>query len=361
MSQLKKNKIKVIFVLPTLSPGGAERVMSFVAQNLNKEEFNTSLWVTGKPGEKDYHIKGIDCKYFKKSRVLKSIFPLINQLRLEKPDIVISSIAHLNKTMGLISKLFPKIKFVGREANVLSVLKEFRTKKSSNNGLFRFSYLSLDKILCTSKDMLDDFKKVYGFPEQKLALINNPISNQFEGKKESRKKGGPVQFVTVGSMKRQKGHERILNALSKLDFDFNYTMVGDGAERENILALAKDLNLDKKITHVSYTKRVHEYLANSDLFLQGAFVEGFPNCLLESCAVGLPIVAFNAVGGLNEIVEEGLNGYIANSEQEFVSLIQKSVNEKTWNYKEIAKNAHNKYGTEKILGKYESLLKSLVS
>ncbi len=361
MKPLKKNRIKVAFVLPTLSPGGAERVMSFVAQNLNKEEFQTSLWITGKPSENDYQIKEIDLIYFEKPRVLKSVGALMAQLRKEKPDIVISSIAHLNKLMGLISRFFPRIKFVGREANVLSVLKEFRTKKSSGHGLFRFSYLSLDKILCTSMDMLDDFKTVYGFPEQKLALINNPISHQFEGKKEAQKHTGPIRFVTVGSMKKQKGHERILKALSKLDFEFTYTMVGNGSEREKIHALAKELKIDHNINHIPYTKKVDEYLSESDLFLQGAYVEGFPNCLLESSAVGLPIVAFNAVGGLNEIVQEGFNGYIANSEKEFVELVTKSVHEKEWDYKEIAKNTQDKYGTEKILSKYESLLKSLVN
>ncbi|RDY57593.1 glycosyltransferase [Flagellimonas nanhaiensis] len=358
---MRNNKVNVVFILPSLNPGGAERVMSFVAQNLDKQEFNTSLWVISKPFENDYPIKDIEVKYFGKSRVLKSVFPLIKNIILEKPDIIISSIGHLNQMMGLISILFPKTKFIGREANVLSVLSQFHTKKSYGHRLFRFSYLSLDKILCTSKDMVNDFKQVYGFPDDKLALINNPISHKFNGQKITKNDCVPIQFITVGSLKKQKGHERILKALSKLNFDFNYTMIGDGNERKKIMALVKELKLDNKITHIPYTKKVDEHLSSSDLFLQGAYVEGFPNCLLESAATGLPIVAFNAVGGLNEIVEVGKNGYIAQNENEFVSLVHKSIFEKNWDYQEISRNTHKKYGAEKILNKYETLFKTMVN
>lgn len=353
-------KIKVAFILPNLSPGGAERVMSFVAQNINKDDFCAVLWVISKPTDKDYKIEGIELKYLHKTRVLKSIFILIKNLRQYKPDIVISSISHLNMMMGFISFLFPRIKFIGREANVLSVLKSLHGKKTRSNFWFKVSYLALDKILCTSKDMMEDFIKVYRFPVDKLEIINNPISRGFENKLVNSKEGGMVQFITVGSLKRQKGHIRILSALSKLDIDFTYSIIGDGVERANILSEISKLGLEKKVKHIQYSNEVQIHLSESSLFLQGAYVEGFPNCLLESAAIGLPIVAFNAPGGLNEIVKNGFNGYIANSETEFVAFIHKSLGENVWKHEEIAKYTRTKYGSEAILKKYENLLKNIV-
>lgn len=357
----QKNKVKVVFILPSLSPGGAERVMSFVAQQLNKEEYDVSLWVISKPTKKDYKIDGIELIFFNKSRVLKSVYPLIKNLRAHKPKIVVSSIAHLNMMMGFISFLFPKIKFVGREANVLSVLDSFHNRKTRNKPWFRIAYLALDKILCTSNDMINDFKKVYRFPDKKLALINNPISETFENLTISpNKKKHPIQFITVGSLKKQKGHKRIISALSKLEMDFKYFIIGDGTEKDQIYMEIKENGLENKVIHIPFTNNVQNYLFESTLFLQGAYVEGFPNCLLESAAIGLPIVAFNAPGGLNEIVEEGFNGYIANNEAQFLELIRMSVNKKNWDHNAISKQTQFKYGSKTIVKKYENLLKSLI-
>ena len=79
------------------------------------------------------------------------------------------------------------------------------------------------------------------------------------------------------------------------------------------MELVNKLDLSSKITHVPFTDKVPEYLKESDIFLQGSFVEGFPNALLESCAVGTPVIAFNALGGIDEIIQDGVNGFMVDN------------------------------------------------
>ena len=55
-----KRKHKVLFVLPTLMAGGAERVMSFVAQNLNKDLFETTLLVIGHKKQSSYSLENLN-------------------------------------------------------------------------------------------------------------------------------------------------------------------------------------------------------------------------------------------------------------------------------------------------------------
>jgi glycosyltransferase involved in cell wall biosynthesis len=88
------------------------------------------------------------------------------------------------------------------------------------------------------------------------------------------------------------------------------------------------------------------------MFLQGSYVEGFPNALLESCVVGTPVIAFNAPGGTKEIVENGINGFLVYDEGEF---IEKLKGNRVWSPKEIRESVYRKFNKDKILMQYEQL------
>lgn len=158
-------------------------------------------------------------------------------------------------------------------------------------------------------------------------------------------------------MVSQKGHMRILEILKDLDRDFVYTIVGDGAERKNILRFIKEYGLSNKIKHIPFTKNVEEFLSNSDLMLSGSYVEGFPNVFLESCAVGTPILAFAAPGGINEIILNGKNGYVVSNKKDFSKkLLNFKVSD--WNSEEIRESVTSRYSEKIILSEYENLFRT---
>jgi hypothetical protein len=88
-------KTKVLFILPTLTAGGAERVISFVAQNIDNSIFESTLLVTGYRKDAAYDIKGIQVKFLEKSRVFTAIPNIFLFLLKHKPHYVLSSIGHL--------------------------------------------------------------------------------------------------------------------------------------------------------------------------------------------------------------------------------------------------------------------------
>lgn len=352
-----ENRIKVIFVIPSLRPGGAERVMSYIAQNLNKQLFDVTLLVIGYSKKASYDITGINLVFLNKPRVLVAFWAIFKHLHKSNPAIVISAITHVNTLMGIQSLWFKKIKFVGREVNVLSVLnnvqKSSRKYPFSISRLTERSYKSLDIILCQSQDMANDMVTNFNAPKDKIRIINNPISDLFEPKEKQADNKVP-RFITVGSLVMRKGHDRLLHALSKVEGPFEYYIVGDGANAEEVFDLAKTLNLTDKIKHIPFTKNVSKYLKESDVFLQGSYVEGFPNALLESCAVGTPVLAFDALGGINEIVEEGINGFVAKDEADFLLKLD-LITKRKWDPKVVSESVIKKYNKEKILNNYENL------
>ncbi|MBU3024411.1 glycosyltransferase [Zobellia galactanivorans] len=351
---MKKDKIKVILVIPNLMPGGAERIMAFLSKNLSTKHFDTKLLVLGPQSSTAYDINGVNVSFLNKTRVLTSLPNLYIYIKKSKPDIVMSSIDHLNVTMGTLSVLFPKTIFIGRQASISQVSSNFHSKKT--NKLFtvlrKWALNNFDYLVCQSYDMYLDSKRHYGIKEEKLTIIHNPITENF-GVKKNRviKPKETIKFITVGRLDKIKGHLRLLNILSKIKYPYNYTIIGDGPQKKLILDTIKSLKLLKKVKFVDFTDRVQDYLMDSDYFLQGSYTEGFPNALLESCVVGTPVIAFEAPGGTREIIESGRNGFIASNEDEFLHYL---LNLKPFDANTVSKTVYKKFDKNIVLNQYET-------
>lgn len=350
---MKSNKIKIIFVLPNLLPGGAERVFSYIAQQIDSNKFNVTLLIIGYSKDASYEVKNIGLVFLEKARVKDGVPALFKYIRKNKPDILVSAIGHLNTVTAYMSFFFPKTKFIAREVTVLSLDEAFFKTKGFSPLAFignrRFNYF--DKIICQSQDMLDDIRKSYNIKENKLVVINNPITDSFKVKTNQRR-NTPVQYITVGRLSKEKGYERILKILSRLDFPFHYTIIGNGTEKNHILSLVDDYSLTDKVTHIDFTKDVSIYLSNSDLFLQGSYFEGFPNCLIESCAVGTPVIAFKAPGGTKEIIEQGINGFLVETEEAY---LEKLMAFREWDPFQVRESVFKKFNKDLIVQQYEDL------
>lgn len=359
-----ENKVKVFFIIPTLFAGGAERVMSFVSQNLDKDKFDVTLIVIGFKKDSKYKISEIPVEFLNKHRVFHSLFKLINILGKQKPQVVISAISHLNSFMGFISILFPKIKFIGRHTIVGVTDEKFKIENKKQRSFkkrigqqFSYGVKLLDIILCQSKDMYDEMILNRDVPEHKLKTINNPITDNFELKSVTKENRVVTNFITVARISKNKGHKRIISALSKLNYPFHYTIIGDGMEKNNLFKQINELGLQNKITHIPFTTEVSKYLSNNDFFLMGSYSEGLPNSLIESCSVGTPVIAFKAPGGLNEIIEEGINGFLVDNEIEF---LEKLNGTREWNPEEIRKSVYKKYNKNKIISDYEKMIMEIL-
>jgi glycosyltransferase involved in cell wall biosynthesis len=360
---MRTKKINIIFVIPSLVAGGAERILSFVAENLDKDKFETTLLVAGYKKDTVYQLDNLNIVYFNKPRVLKAFFSIFSYLRKNKPDIVVSSIVHLNVLMAFMSPFFRNTKFVAREANVLSVLKKYNPSSSIffSKRFITLAYKLVDIIICQSKDMQLDMLNYFKIPEKKTVLINNPITNIFELKSHLRDKQNPIKFITIGRLSKEKGHIRIIEALSQVNFPYKYTIIGNGIEKDNIFDTIEKKGLTDKVEYIKFTKEVDKYLAESDLFLQGSYVEGFPNVLIESCVVGTPILAFNAPGGLDEIIDIGINGYIAETSEDYINYLNAINKNYPFKPETVSYVVKERFNKDKIISKYESLFLNLVN
>lgn len=358
-----KEKIKILFILPSLKAGGAERVITTIGGKFDKSKFDCTLIVGGYEEDSVYDTSSFKTIFLNKSRILKGIPALYTYIKKKQPDIVLGSISHVNQVLAMFSILLPKVIFVGREASVLSIMNKFSTVKRRFNPFKYFfgNYFKyLDAIICQSEDMMEDMKNIFNVNQKTIHVINNPISRSFK-LEDGHKFRKTKKLITVGRLSKEKGHSRILEILSRIDFAFEYTIIGDGPEKDYIFNQAKSLGIADNIIHIPYTNDVDKYLLQSDAFLQGSYVEGFPNALLESSVAGLPSIAFNAPGGTKEIIEEGVNGFIVVNDSEFIQKMNTALFEIKWNQKIIQKTVLDKFNLEKIVFQYARLFTKLIS
>ncbi len=356
-------KQKIVFILPSLKAGGAERVLSFLSCSLNKELFSPQLLVIGFEKDSAYAYPEDVTLFLNKKRSRQAFFDIIIFLIKHKPNIAMSSIGQLNILLGVLGFFFNKTKFVGRIASVTSVRSSYANKRSNwfLGKLNSIAHKNLDRIICQSEDMSKDLQVNLKISEKRITLINNPITSipkQIKTTAHNRKK---VQFITVGRLTEVKGHERLLHHLSKINaYEFEYTIVGSGHLEEQLKGLVNELELHNKINFISYSSNVYELLVQHDIFLQGSFVEGFPNAALESCVVGVPVLAYNVPGGTKEIVKSGLNGFLVNTEEEFQDILNNPNLLMDIDAQKISKDTKERFSAEKILKQYEAVFLELI-
>jgi glycosyltransferase involved in cell wall biosynthesis len=356
-------KTKILFVLPSLKAGGAERVVSFLAKNLDPNVFEIKIAVVGFKKDSVYNIDNLDVTFFNQNRLFNGVYPLYKLIKNKKPDLVFGTIRHVNILLGFYNLIFRNVRFIVREASVMTTMLKFSNPKQQiPNFLLKFLYNKLDAIVCQSNDIKKDLKHELGIKESKLITINNPIT-QIEHLSISKTECSDlINFITIGRLSEEKGHERILKGLAKVkNYSYLYTIIGSGPLELKIKDLANELGILDKIKFIAHTSKVLDFLSKSDYFIQGSYVEGFPNAVLESCSVGTPVLAFNCPGGTKEIIEDGINGVLSVSEDDFAKTLQ-SLNEiPVFKRAIIQASVLTKFSSQKIIKEYENLFLSILA
>ncbi len=176
----------------------------------------------------------------------------------------------------------------------------------------RFAAKWADKIICVSEN---DRKLAldYGVAtEEQLITIHNgmPIINgTFNDKKGKEDKA--VEFIMVARFSEQKDHQLLLTAIRHTNSQNNYvlSLVGDGELLESTRTLCLDMTIEDKIRFLGPRQDVPELLTGADAFVLTSNWEGLPRRIIEAMRAGLPVVASD-VGGINELVEEGVTGFL---------------------------------------------------
>lgn len=359
---------KIIFIIPHLGKGGAERFFSILLNNLDREKFDiTLLLIYGLEGEYLQELnKDIRIETLNKSKLRYCFFELWKYLRNINPDIVVSTIGSLNIIIScLIPFLSKKIKFIARESNIISLLPCTKFEKFG----YKYMFNNFFKIIAQSEDMKKDLIKHTNVSEKKIIVINNAIDNKIINKflnKNEVKKSKKIRLINIGRLTAQKGQDMLIEIFSKIikkNKEIELLILGSGPKEGELKKKVKELELEKEIHFLGFQNNPYSYMKSSDIYVATSRYEGFPNILLEANYCGLPIISFECKGGINEIIENGINGYTIKCFDllEFSEKLNYMIEDKSIFDKEFLRNnIVNKYSIKKIVKEYEKLFENIL-
>ena len=355
-------KISILFILPDLETGGAERIVTTIANHLPRSTFEPKILLLRKEGGYLEILKeDVEIIDIKTPRIRHSLKPILKEIRNRKPDIVFSGFGEVNAYLALFIKFFPKIKFIARETNVVSK----HVTRREIRFFYKF-YNNYDRIICQSDDMQNDLIENFKNKKEKLVKINNPVDFEFINEKlaiSEKPESFKADFknvVAIGNLSSRKGFDNLLKVFSHLKNEkILLHILGDGRDKELLHQMKNDLGLENVIFH-GQQKNPYQFLKFADLFVLSSRYEGFPNVLLEAGACGTYSLANNCPGGITEIIQEKINGEISNIEnhEDFAEKL-KSILMENHEKEQIINSIKSRFSKEIILKKYMELFKNL--
>ena len=167
-------------------------------------------------------------------------------------------------------------------------------------------------VVAVSDDIAHRMKDLFPAMAEKVVMIPNgvdpaPTRNESGDDVEN----GIVRLVMVGSLVRGKSVQTALHALAHLPEEFLLTVVGDGPEKEALIALVANLGIGERVRFIGRVppEQVPGWLAKADVLVMTSRSEGRPNAVLEAMAAGLPVVGSD-IPGIRELVTSEVNGML---------------------------------------------------
>jgi glycosyltransferase involved in cell wall biosynthesis len=296
-------KISLLIILPSLAGGGAEKVTISFIENLNPNFFDYKLIVINGIGPLKININKQQIINLNGNRFRNSFIEIIKKIKSLKPDIILSTFPHITLPLLLAKNIFfPKVLIIAREPNMVSPSLSNSSLSIILKSFYKVLMPSANRVIVNSKAMYDDLshRKIN---TNKLTLLHNPVDhiNIRKVNNFSRYPGKGLRLVAMGRLVYQKGFDRIIPILKEVN-NAHLTILGEGPDYSKLLKMTHNHFVKNKINFQGYVDDANAYIAAADYFILPSRWEGLPNAALESLALGTPVISFEEVVGLLDII-----------------------------------------------------------
>lgn len=323
---------KILFLIHDLGPGGAEKVLVNLVNNLNPKKYDiTVIALFGGGVNEQYlkphiHYRTVFRRSFPgNSKVMKLFSPkqLHRMFIKEKYDIEISYLEGPSARIisGCENEKTKLISWIHVEQHTTeTACQSFRSYEEAND-----CYQKFDKTVCVSESVKEDYLSIFPTIKEVIVLYNtNETDRILELKDEPVEDGifreGEIRLCGVGKVMPIKGFDklaRIHKRLLKDGYPVHTYVLGEGAERENIERYIESNGFMDSFTFLGYQTNPYKYVSKCDLFVCTSVAEGFSTAATEALIVGTPVVT-TPVAGMREMLGDNEYGVIAEMSEESV-------------------------------------------
>lgn len=304
--------MKILFYTNDLVAGGAERVMSILANNMVRMGHQVTFLLVSPKKQHDIfypldnRIQIIGHTHSVRLVNLRASKQLIDILRAEYKSIVPDVVFCFFSFMAL----YMKLATVGLRAKIIYSL---RTDPYSISRKLRYydklSAFFSSKMVCQSEVVKQYYPAII---QKKVTVIMNPL--EMDKLPTNNKPNSEKEIVAVGRLIPSKNYDMLLDAFSMVAdtiVDYNLKIFGEGIMRKHLEEKVRLLHLTGRVFFMGNDPNVLKSIANSSLFVMCSEYEGLPNALIEALCLGLPCISTDySPGGIHEIITDQENGVI---------------------------------------------------
>lgn len=367
--------IKILFFIPDLTGGGAEKVLCNLVNNMDQSRFDITVQTVNEYDSKQFlssgiHYKAINhCKSKFGKKLMNYWYRFCTEFKLTYPFYIKNDydieVAYLEcgatKVMAAsTNKRAKKIAWVHCD-----VKKKGLT--AQKNGKY---YKKFDRIICVSKASRVSFEEVFQ-DYTKVDVLYNVIDETdlyqklHEGKIDN---WDPDIFhmLTVGRLCYEKGCDRLLTVCGMLKengYKFKMHLLGDGSEKEKLISEAKSLHLSEYIEFEGFHANPYPFMQRADLIVIPSRTEALSTVAIESLILGKAVIT-TPCSGMKELFGDSEYGIIIEDSIESLYLNIKRVLDVPGlltSYSEAAKIRGYTFRKEETVRSTEYMFESLLN
>ena len=322
-------KRKILFFVPTLNRGGAERVISTLA-NYFSDKFDVTI-ITLSSDVPQYDIsakyKSLNANAYE-GGFMKIINIFIRFIRIrriikkEQPSAVISFMESANIPVILATRI---LKWKG--SLIISVRNNPLKFPWYYRLLIKILYRFPGRVVAPSLGIKKDLERII-YSHKGIDFIPNPINvKKIKSLSQMRISDIPnlpeKYILAVGRLAYQKGFDRLISIFSKIpNKDLSLVIIGEGDLRSDLNHLIRCSNLENRVIMPGLTENPFPIYKSAICLALTSRYEGWPNVINEAIASGCPVVSYDCKYGPSEILNNN-NGLLVpeGNEEEFISSI----------------------------------------
>lgn len=298
---------KILFVNASLTGGGSERVMTYLANKASESSQVVMVLVRNKKRtyvtDERVKVLQLDNNCSKMRLFFKRIRDIREIILVEKPDTMIAFMEDVS--------FFAITASLGIDVRRILSIRNDPNRKDKRH-FYWLSRLYNNRVADYTVFQTEQARACYPAKiQRKSGVIPNPISEMIPEKYSGDRK---KRIVAVGRLVPQKRFDMLIEVFKTfIETKKGYTLdiFGEGPERERLENLASSLNIRDSISFKGFMEDVLEQIKDAMMYISCSEFEGISNTMLEALALGIPSICTDCpIGGAAMVIKNGYNGML---------------------------------------------------
>jgi GalNAc-alpha-(1->4)-GalNAc-alpha-(1->3)-diNAcBac-PP-undecaprenol alpha-1,4-N-acetyl-D-galactosaminyltransferase len=308
-------RLRILCAIPTMGPGGAERVMAHLVSHLATRHEILLVTLDAAEAASFYplpEVKRIHLDLLGGSGPRRSARIVLRPLRLRqvireiRPDIVLSFLDTMNVTC-VAASLGLKVTTVVSERSDPALNTIGRPRRLLRDAAYRMA----DVLIVQTRRAADYFPPA---TRRHIRVLPNPVPRALVAARPDHPRvDGRWRIVALGRLSQEKQFDLLIEAFARLAPDrpdWDLVIFGEGPDRALLESLAERCGAGGRVFLPGIVGDVYSEFAGSHVMAFPSRYEGFPNALAEGLSTGLPAVAYAGVNGVEELIVPGETGLL---------------------------------------------------